>query len=55
VSDEDFQLRHAVRELLGEKLLYTINKKRNFVHARERETIFTGNGAIAQELHGGAP
>lgn len=38
-ADEDPQLHHAIREMLGEKLVFAVNRKRNFVDAAERETV----------------
>ena len=39
VADEEPRLLHAVREMLGEKLVFVGSRKRNFVHADEREAI----------------
>ena len=39
MAGEDPRLLPAIREMLGEKLVFASNKKRNFVAAEERETV----------------
>jgi len=39
VADEDLRYRQAIREMLGEKLVFSSSQKRTFVDAEEKETI----------------
>lgn len=39
VADEDLHYRQAIREMLGEKLVFSSSQKRTFVDAEEKETI----------------
>jgi hypothetical protein len=47
VAEDEPRLLHAVREILGEKLVYVVTRKRNFIDAREREAIIR---EMAQQL-----
>ena len=39
IADEDPQLLADTRKMLGEELVFVINKKRNFIDDKERDTI----------------
>jgi hypothetical protein len=39
VADEDMRYSQAIREMLGEKLVFSSSQKRTFVDAEEKETI----------------